>query len=119
MPLLTKNYTRNSNGQEQEARPEETPSFSQTRIFFQRAMLIYRNSIDPETKTSPAMVLYGRPIRDPIPAPLGRYCPHQTWQETLENREKALAIRHSREREKWTQHTRELQPLEIGNHVYV
>ena len=86
---------------------------------FQRAMLIYRNSIDPETKTSPAMVLFGRPIRDPIPAPLGRYCPHQTWRETITNREKALAIRHSREREKWSEHTRELKPLEVGDHVYV
>ena len=86
---------------------------------FQRAILIYRNSIDPETKTSPAMVLYGRPIRDPIPAPLGRYCPHPTWQETLENREKALAIRHNREHEKWSQNTRELQPLDVGDHVYV
>ena len=86
---------------------------------FQRAMLIYRNSIDPETKTSPAMVLFGRPLRDPIPAPLGRYCPHQTWQETIANRERALAIRHSREREKWSEHTRELKPLEVGDHVYV
>ena len=86
---------------------------------FQRAMLMYRNSIDPETKSSPAMVLFGRPTRDCIPAPLGRYCPHQTWQETLMNREKALAIRHSREREKWSEHTRELKPLEIGDHVYI
>ena len=86
---------------------------------FQRAMLIYRNSIDPETKTSPAMALYGRPIRDPIPAPLGKYCPHQTWQETLSNRERALAKRHSREREKWSLHTRELKPLDIRDHVYV
>ena len=68
---------------------------------FQRAILIYRNSIDPETKASPAMILFGRPIRDPIPTPLGRYCPHPTWQETTVNREKALAKRHSREREKW------------------
>ena len=86
---------------------------------FERAMLIYRNSIDPETKTSPAMVLFGRQIRDPIPAPLGRYCPHQTWKETLENREKALAIRHSREREKWSLNTKELNPLNVGDHVYV
>ena len=86
---------------------------------FQRAMLIYRNSIDPETKTSPAMILFGRPLRDPIPAPLGKYCPHQTWQETIETREKALAIRHSREREKWSEHTRNLKSLAIGDHVYV
>ena len=86
---------------------------------FQRAMLIYRNSIDPETRSSPAMVLFGRPTRDPIPAPLGKYCPHQTWRETMHNREKALAIRHSREREKWSEHTRELKPLGIGDNVYV
>ena len=86
---------------------------------FQRAMLIYRNSIDPETKTSPAMIIFGHPTRDPIPIPLGCYCPHQTWQETMTNREKALAKRHSKEKEKWTEHTRDLQPLKIADHVYL
>ena len=86
---------------------------------FQRAMLVYRNSIDPETRASPAMVIFGRPIRDPIPIPMGRYCPHSTWKETLVNREVALAKRHTREREKWEQHTRELPPLRIGDHVYL
>ena len=86
---------------------------------FQRAMLIYRNSIDPETKTSPAIIIFGHPTRDPIPIPLGRYCPHQTWQETMTNREKALSKRHSREKEKWTEHTKTLKPLDIGDHVYV
>lgn len=86
---------------------------------FQRAMLIYRNSVDPETKTSPAMVLFGRPVRDPIPILLGRYCPHNTWQETMENREIALAKRHSREHEKWSLHTRQLPPLKVGDHVYL
>ena len=37
----------------------------------------------------------------------------------MHNREKALAIRHSREREKWSEHTRELKPLDIGDNVYV
>ena len=86
---------------------------------FQRAMLIYRNSIDPETKTSPACMLFGHPIRDAIPAPQGKYCPHPTWQETLVNREKALAKRHNREREKWEQHTKPLPPLQIHDHVYI
>lgn len=88
-------------------------------MLFQRAMLIYRNSIDPETKASPATIIFGHPIRDPIPIPLGRYCPHQTWQETLSNRERALAKRHSREHEKWSQNTRELKTLEVGDHVYL
>ena len=45
---------------------------------FQRALLIYRNSIDPETKASPALILFGRPIRDAIPIVMGRYSPHDT-----------------------------------------
>lgn len=86
---------------------------------FQKAMLIYRNTIDPETKASPALVLFGRPIRDPIPIPMGRFCPHNTWQETLAFRERALAKRHSREHEKWSEHTRMLTPLRVGDHVYI
>ena len=86
---------------------------------FQRAMLIYRNSIDPETKTSPAIIIFGHPTRDPIPTPLGRYCPHPTWQETRSLREKALAKRHSKAKERWSEHTKDLKLLEIGDHVYV
>ena len=86
---------------------------------FQKAMLIYRNSIDPETKASPALIVFGRPIRDPIPIPMGRYCPHPTWRETMMHREQALAKRHSREHEKWQQHTRPLPSLKVGDHVYV
>ena len=86
---------------------------------FQRAMLIYRNAIDPDTKASPAMIVFGRQIRDPIPVVMGRYCPHPTWSETLDHREKALAKRHSREREKWEQHTKTLPALRVGDRVYV
>ena len=86
---------------------------------FQRAMLVYRNAIDPETRASPAMIVFGRPIRDPIPIPMGRYCPHPTWVETLAHREQALAKRHSKEREKWKEHTKALPPLQVGDHVYL
>ena len=86
---------------------------------FLKAMLVYRNSIDPETKTSPAMILFGRPLRDPIPTPIGKLCLHPTWRETLDNRDKAMAKRHNREREKWDQKTSTLKPLEVGDHVYI
>lgn len=86
---------------------------------FQRAILLYRNSVDPETKVSPALVVFGRPIRDSIPIPMGRYCPHPTWSETLVHREHALAKRHSREHEKWQQHTKHLPALKIGDCVYL
>ena len=86
---------------------------------FQRAMLVYRNSIDPETKASPAMILFGRPLRDPIPTPIGKLCLHPTWRETLDNRDKAMAKRHNREREKWNLKTSTLTPLKVGDHVYI
>ena len=86
---------------------------------FQRAMLTYRNTIDPATKASPALIIFGRPIRDAIPIPLGRYCPHSTWRELLEYREKALAQRHCREHEKWSEHTHLLTPLRVGDNVYI
>ena len=95
------------------------PSGSLDTDKFQRAMLTYRNSIDPVTKASPALIIFGRPIRDAIPIPLGRYCPHNTWKELLAHRERALAKRHSLEHEKWAEHTKLLQPLEIGDHVYI
>ena len=86
---------------------------------FQRAMLVYRNTIDFKTRASPALILFGRPIRDPIPIPMGRYCPHTTWKEILAHREKALAKRHAREHERWSEHTRLLQPLKVEDRVYI
>ncbi|KAK6184631.1 hypothetical protein SNE40_007066 [Patella caerulea] len=86
---------------------------------FQRGLLVYRNSIDQETKASPALILFGRLIRDPIPILMGRYQPHETWKELLFHRERALAKRHSREHEKWTEHTRKLLSLVIEDHVFI
>ena len=86
---------------------------------FQRALLMYRNSVDPETKASPALILFGRPIRDAIPIPMGRYRPHETWTELMSHRELALARRHSRDHERWNEHTHRLPPLQVGDHVYL
>jgi hypothetical protein len=86
---------------------------------FQRALLMYRNTVDPETKASPALILFGRPIRDAIPIHMGRYSPHETWTELMSHREMALARRHSREHERWNEHTHRLPPLQVGDHVYI
>jgi hypothetical protein len=84
---------------------------------FQRAMLQYRNTPDRETKASPAMCIFERQIRDFIPVPPGRYKPHITWQETLALREGALRNRHMRGAEQWSEHTKRLPPLVVGDHV--
>ena len=83
----------------------------------QRAILQYRNSPDPATKQSPATCLFGRPTRDLIPLIPGKYHPHPTWQDNLSQRETALRQRHSLAQERWTEHTRQLSPLKVGDRV--
>ena len=57
---------------------------------FQAAILQYWNTTDPTTKMSPAMCVFGRPVKDLIPILPGKYNPHTTWKESLQLREEAL-----------------------------
>ena len=86
---------------------------------FQRAMLQYRNCPDPTTTLSPAMCIFGRPTKDFIPIHPGRYQPHPTWQDTMKAREEALRNRHMKAAERWSEHTRCLPPLKVGDTVRI
>ena len=63
--------------------------------------------------------MFGRPIKDFIPILPGRYKPHPTWSDTMAAGEEALRNRHMKAVERWSEHTRRLTPLVVGNHVRI
>ena len=86
---------------------------------FQRAILTYRNTPDPETRLSPACCIFGRPIKDLIPIHRDCYNPHPTWVDVLNKREDALRNRHQRLHNIWSERSRVLPPLRVGDYVRV
>ena len=86
---------------------------------FQQAMLTYRNTPDPITKVSPAIAVFARPIKDLVPVLPGKLQLHAYWDKLLDHREHTLAARGATELGKWSEHTRPLTQLRIGDHVRV
>ena len=80
-----------------------------------RAFLTYRNTPLQDTGMSPAMTLYGRPIRDHLP--WGRPNMRAEWQVVADAREAAGAKRQLRSDPRITD--REMEPLSCGDTVQV
>ena len=86
---------------------------------FLRAMLQYRNTPQPDTRLSPAQVVFGRCLRDFIPVLVDKYEPKQEWGLVREYREKALARRLERDGARLEKYTKQLKPIPIGGAVAV
>ncbi len=76
-----------------------------------------------QTPNCPLLCVSGRPIRDFIPIPPGTSQPHDTWKETLADREEALRSRHMRNAERWSERTKHLPPpppsLSVGDFIRI
>ena len=86
---------------------------------FLRALLTYHNTPDRDTGRSPAQVIFGHPIRDFFPVNPQNFQPRPEWLLTAQQREVALAHRHTRQGAILTEHTKVLKPLQVSDIVIV
>ena len=86
---------------------------------FLRAMMQYRNTPHPDTRLSPAQVVFGRQIRDFLPVVGHKYEPKQEWGLVQEARDKALARRLDRDGARLEQYTKKQRMIPVGDSVAV
>ena len=83
-----------------------------------RALLQLRNTPDRDTKLSPAKALFGRELRDFLPRP-GSALMGEMWMNLADAREQALGRRATNAEKQWSEHTKALPPLKVGDTVMV
>ena len=87
---------------------------------FARALMIHRNTPDPTTNISPAQLVYGRQLKDHIPVPpTAQFQPRKEWQDLAARREESAMKRHYSKVEDLTRGSKHLQPLIVGDRVYI
>ena len=84
-----------------------------------RALLIHRNTPDALTGLSPAMILFGRALRDHLPSLESIYRPRKEWRIEADLREKLYAKRHAKMEERLNFGAKALPALAIGDTVVV
>ena len=84
-----------------------------------RAFLNHRNTPVQDVGISPAMMLFGRPIKDHLPRLWDTHSIRPQWKEIWELRERAMAKRHVRNAAHYNTHTRTLPALQVGDSVLI
>ena len=83
------------------------------------AFMMHRNTPIQDVGISPAMMLFGRPIKDHLPTIRDHLSISRQWKEIRELREKAMAKRHICDMESYNANTRTLPPLLVGDSVSI
>ena len=84
------------------------------------ALLTFKNTPDCDTRMSPVEYVFGKPLNDMLPS--GSNWTDifgDDWKRTMAARELAVAGRHKCCHEKLSEHTKQLPPLHISDHVAI
>lgn len=84
-----------------------------------RPLLTHGNTPVQDLDMSPAMMLYGRVIKDHLPVLRDKYQVRKQWTEIGKLREVAMAKRHMRNEQYYNQHCRPLRELQVGDYVQI
>ena len=87
-------------------------------------LLQIRNTPDPDCNISPAEIVFGRPIRDAFSfvnccSKFSNPSVHPEWHKAWSLKEKAMPCRTTRTCEKLNEHTRQLQPPQVSDHLFI
>ena len=81
---------------------------------------IYKNRIITPPATRQTQKYHQQCVYcDFIPVIPGKYLPHDTWRDKLRAREDALCKRHIKTNEYWSEHTRRMPALTVGDYVRI
>ena len=86
---------------------------------FALGILQYRNTPCRFLGLSPAQILFARNIKDGLVGPKDHYILRPEWVLTREQRELAMARKHVKAREEWSQGSKQHSQLEVGANVLV
>ena len=84
-----------------------------------KALLQYHNTPLHGEKVSPAQLATGRCLRDSVPSAHQHYKVNRQWKKSLRSRELKMAEKSRRVCEKTDGKTKNLKPLQMGQHVRV